>query len=49
MVAGGYNDETPNGLTDDVELVSSTPGNLCSKRVRPITGRKYGADDITTM
>ncbi len=41
MVAGGYNDGTPNGLTHDVELVSSSPGNKCTKRARPITGKWY--------
>ncbi len=41
MVAGGYNADAPNGLLHDVELVSPTPGNLCSKRVRPLPGRRF--------
>ena len=36
MVAGGYNRDLPNGLTRDVELISTIPRNQCSKRVRPL-------------
>ena len=36
MVVGGYNKESL--LLNDVELISSTPNNVCSKHVRPIFG-----------
>ncbi len=38
MVAGGFDDGASNGVTHDVELISSTPNNKCSKRVAPISG-----------
>ena len=38
MVVGGYNFNATNGLISDVELVSTTKGNACSKRVRPLPG-----------
>ena len=38
MVVGGYNFNATNGLISDVELVSATAGNACSKRVRPLPG-----------
>ena len=38
MVVGGYNFNATNGLISDVELVSTTQGNTCSKRVRPLPG-----------
>eukprot|EP00095_Tigriopus_kingsejongensis_P000444 maker-scaffold492_size156171-snap-gene-0.17 protein:Tk00444 transcript:maker-scaffold492_size156171-snap-gene-0.17-mRNA-1 annotation:"AT19278p" len=41
MVVGGYNEEFFNGLLRDVELISPEPGNLCTKRVRPLLGRSF--------
>ena len=38
MVVGGYNSNATNGLINDVELVSATEGNACSRRVRPLPG-----------
>jgi hypothetical protein len=40
MVVGGYNKE--NKLLNDVELISSTPNNICSKHVRPVFGTVSG-------
>ncbi len=37
MVVGGYNEQEK--LLNDVELISTRPGNLCSKHVRPIFGK----------
>ena len=37
MVVGGSNTE---GLTDDVELISPTPNEECSKAVMRISGTK---------
>ena len=36
MVVGGYNSKDK--LLNDVELISSTPNNVCSKHVKPIFG-----------
>ena len=41
MVAGGLNKNIPNGLTSDVELISTKAGNVCTKRVRPLPGKYY--------
>ena len=35
MVVGGYNSDVPNGLLDDVEVISPRQGNVCTKRVSP--------------
>ena len=35
MVVGGYNSDVPNGLLDDVEVISPKEGNVCTKRVSP--------------
>ena len=43
MVVGGYNSQKK--LLNDVELVSATPNNVCSKHVRPIFGRAYQYED----
>ncbi len=41
LVAGGFNDAASNGMTHDVELISSTPNNKCLKRVAPFSGNMY--------
>ena len=41
MVVGGYSPSVPNGLLHDVELISPTKGNACTKRVRPLPGTWY--------
>ena len=41
MVVGGYNQDIPNGLTNDVEMLSLTPNNLCTKRARPLPTRAF--------
>lgn len=41
MVAGGFNKMLSNGLTADIELISSRKNNLCSKRVHPLPGKYY--------
>lgn len=45
MVVGGYNKNLPNGLTNDIELLSTTPNNLCTKRVRPLPTKYF---DVVT-
>ena len=44
MVVGGYNFNATNGLISDVELVSTTKGNACSKRVRPLPGVNFDCE-----
>ena len=49
MVYGGYgqyNATQPKGLLNDVELISTTKKNICSKHVRPVYGRAYVIGDI---
>lgn len=41
MVVGGYSPTLPNGLLADVELISPSKGNACTKRVRPLPGVWY--------
>ncbi len=42
MVVGGYTDQNPpNFLTHDVEILSPTPDNTCSKRVQPLPGQWF--------
>ena len=45
MVVGGFNKDKK--LLNDVELVSSTPNNVCSKAVRPIFGKAFRFQDGT--
>lgn len=45
MVVGGYNSNRPNGILNDVELITSKRNNVCSKHVRPIFGKAYKLPD----
>ena len=44
MVVGGYNQNETNGLLRDVELLSTSPNNFCTKRVAPLPGRAFDVE-----
>lgn len=45
MVVGGYSPTVPNGLLNDVEIISTKRNNVCTKRARPLPTRFF---DVVT-
>lgn len=41
MVVGGYSDLVSNGITNDIELISTRTNNLCTKFVKPYYGTSF--------